>query len=135
MLDIKIDSNNNKYVIDNNRITWDDIFGNRNTAEIVESIPSGYVIWNIGNNAPLDYLIFALPKKSEYDWQLLIDPDTLKAIKVKKPFNVYKVRNGASRGVTIEELEKNIVSKEEHFRTEAAKITLAFLKSVIESEV
>lgn len=46
--------------------------------EIVDSIPYGYEIWNIGNNAPEGYVPLCRPI---HPGSYHIDPDTLKAIK------------------------------------------------------
>lgn len=53
------------------------------TYEIVESIPVGYIIWNIGRNAPKGYLPLCRPaRRQRFDGGRDIDPGTLKAIEV-----------------------------------------------------
>ena len=48
------------------------------TYEIVDSIPAGYEIWNIGRHAPEGYVPLCKPIRPD---SYHIDPDTLKAIK------------------------------------------------------
>ena len=57
--------------------------GRTHTFEVVDFIPYGYHIWNIGRNAPEGYLpIFRLAARQSFDGGRTIEPDTLKAIKV-----------------------------------------------------
>lgn len=53
--------------------------------EIVEEVPVGYLVWNIGENAPEGYLPLCRPshKHDRYSGLRDIDPDSLKAIKVE----------------------------------------------------
>lgn len=53
------------------------------TYEIVEEISLGYMIWNIGKNAPEGYLPLCRPAQYQpYPGSRNIDPDSLKAIKI-----------------------------------------------------
>lgn len=56
--------------------------GVTHTYEIVDYIPCGYKIWNIGKNAPEGYLPLCCLGRQEFESGRKIDPDTLKAIKV-----------------------------------------------------
>ena len=55
------------------------IFDDRHEFEIVESVPKGYEIWNIGKNMIDGYLPLCQVIEGTYS----INPDTLKAIKVE----------------------------------------------------
>ena len=57
---------------------------NTHTFEVVEEFPAGYVVWNIGrhNFGFEGFLPLAKPVAGRFDFQRLIDPKTLKAIKV-----------------------------------------------------
>lgn len=53
------------------------------TYEVVEEIPLGYLIWNIGHCAPEGYLPLCRPAAHQpFPGGRSIDPDTLKAIKI-----------------------------------------------------
>lgn len=50
--------------------------------EIVETVPLGYSIWNIGSNMPDGYLPFCrLKREQPFDGGQCIEEDTLKAVK------------------------------------------------------
>lgn len=55
------------------------IFDDRHEFEIVENVPKGYEIWNIGKNMIDGYLPLCQVIEGTYS----INPDTLKAIKVE----------------------------------------------------
>ncbi len=67
--------------------------------EPVDEFPSGYEVWNIGRkNFPHERCIpLARDKKSEYDWQCLIDPTTLKYIVVETEELALRILKEASR--------------------------------------
>lgn len=51
--------------------------------EIVDEVPLGYMIWNIGENAPDGYLPFCrLSRHQPFEGGRNIETDTLKAMKV-----------------------------------------------------
>lgn len=57
--------------------------GSTHTYEVVDFIPYGYMIWNIGRNAPEGYLpLCRLAARQPFEGGRAIEPDTLKAIKV-----------------------------------------------------
>lgn len=59
------------------------VFGKTDTYEIVEAVPGGYMIWNIGHCAPEGYLPLCRPAEYQrWSGSRDIDPDTLKAIKI-----------------------------------------------------
>lgn len=51
---------------------------NTDVYEVTEKIPSGYIVWNIGKNAPEGYLPVALLKPGTYE----IRRETLKAVPI-----------------------------------------------------
>lgn len=59
------------------------VFGKTDVYEVVDEVPLGYVIWNIGpNNAPQGYIPFCRPAhRQRFEGGREIDPDTLKAVK------------------------------------------------------
>ncbi len=71
--------------------TW---YGKEDVFEVVNEYPSGYVVWNIGRaNFPHEcYVPLAKPKGDPYH----IDPDSLKAIKVKDEETALKILKYAS---------------------------------------
>ena len=69
--------------------------------EIVDSIPKGYVIWNIGRNMKDGYL----PLCEVYEGTYHIKVETLKAIKLEKAQEVLEVV-GCVKNVTPEELKR-----------------------------
>ena len=54
--------------------------GATHTYEIVDDVPCGYTIWNIGKNAPKGYLPLCRLTR-QFEGGREIEPDTLKAIK------------------------------------------------------
>lgn len=75
--------------------------------EVVEKIPAGFFVWNIGRNAPAGYIAIAEQGDEEYT----INPDTLKAIKLNDD-EITKLDNAASYGITnLEKAKKAIASK------------------------
>lgn len=54
-----------------------------NTYEVVEEVPLGYMIWNIGHCAPEGYLPLCRPAwPQRWPGARDVEPDTLKAMKV-----------------------------------------------------
>lgn len=51
----------------------------KDTFQVVDSVPCGYVIWNIGKNMIPGYLPLCRLKQNQ---PFAIEPDTLKAIKI-----------------------------------------------------
>lgn len=74
---------------------------NTHTFEVVETFPHGYNVWNIGRkNFGFEcYIPLAKPKTTGYTFQRCIDPETLKAIKVKDEETALKILNLSSYGV------------------------------------
>ena len=78
------------------------------TYEVVEKIPAGFFVWNIGRNAPAGYIPIAELADGETH---TINPDTLKAIKLNDD-EITKLDNAASYGITtLKEAQKAIASK------------------------
>ena len=60
--------------------------------EIVESVPLGYQIWNIGSNMPAGYLPLCRVKQIQpFNGCTEIETDTLKAVKAEKAQNILAV--------------------------------------------
>lgn len=74
-----------------------------NTYEIVNSVPSGYEIWNIGKYAPDGYLPLCMRIAPD---SYSINPDTLKAIKVDGAQTILEAVCGGQN--TIKEMERYI---------------------------
>lgn len=56
----------------------------KDTYEVVDEIPVGYTIWNIGRNGPEGYLPLCRPAREQpFEGARSIDADALKAIKVE----------------------------------------------------
>lgn len=82
------------------KIKTKDTFGNTNEYEVVEKMPNGYFVWNIGANMGTDeYIPIAEWKhpgnKENYD----INPDTVKAIKMD-PADVRVLRKASGYGIS-----------------------------------
>ena len=74
-------------------------YGRTDIFERVEEIPYGYCVWNIGrSNFPHEGCVpLAKPKPTEYDWQMCIDPDSLKYIEVGGETLALQILKEASR--------------------------------------
>lgn len=71
--------------------------------EIVDSVPAGYEIWNIGTNMPDGYLPLCMPiAHGSYT----INPDTLKAIKIDGAQTILAAIGGGQN--TIESMERYV---------------------------
>ena len=76
--------------------------------EVVEKIPAGFFVWNIGRNAPEGYIAIAEMAHPTAD---VINPDTLKVIKLNAD-EITKIDNAAGYGIkTLKEAQKAIASK------------------------
>lgn len=64
------------------------------TFEVVDKIPEGYIVWNIGDNMVDGYIPLAMPR-GEYE----INPWLLKAIKIDDASDLKLLREGAHHGI------------------------------------
>ena len=64
------------------------------TFEVVDKIPNGYIIWNIGDNMIDGYIPLAKPA-GPYE----IDPWSLRAIKIEDASDLKLLREGAHHGI------------------------------------
>ena len=79
------------------KITTKDTFGKENTYEVVNKMPSGYIVWNIGRNMGTDeYIPICLPM-SEPGKEYHIIPESVRAIKLPKSW-VMTLRDAAHNG-------------------------------------
>lgn len=78
------------------------ISNNRHTFEIVDFVPPGYQIWNIGKNMIDGYL----PLCRVIPGTFSIEPETLKAIKIDGAQKILAAINGGQD--TIESMERYI---------------------------
>lgn len=71
------------------------VLGVCDTYEVVTEPPRGYIIWNIGDNAPEGYLPFCKLKFMQpFEGGREIEPDTLKAMKCDGARNLSRHRTG-----------------------------------------
>lgn len=78
-----------------------DTFGNIRSYEVVEKMPEGYIVWNIGKNMGTDEYIPICARMSEdkhSDEYYHINPDTVRAIKLN-PADVKVLREAAHHGI------------------------------------
>lgn len=122
-----------RFKINGNTITNENIFA-KNTFEIVEKIPAGFFVWNIGENMGSDeYIPLAEELKPDDKENFEINPDTLKAIKLSTK-EVKALRKAAGWGITNKkDAEKALKSKRKgyfsnHKREEAAATIEIFNK-------
>lgn len=79
----------------------------RFTFEIVDFVPFGYQIWNIGENMPDGYLpLCRLKANQPFDGCREIETDTLKAIKIDGARIILKAIGGGQN--TIESMERYV---------------------------
>lgn len=72
--------------------------------EIVDFVPLGYTIWNIGKNMPEGYLpLCRLKAIQEFDGGRSIEPETLKAIRIPE---AQLILSAAHYGDTLDSMEK-----------------------------
>lgn len=83
-------------------MTRQTISDNRHTFEIVDFVPPGYQIWNIGKNMIDGYL----PLCRVIPGTFSIEPETLKAIKIDGAQKILAAINGGQN--TIESMERYI---------------------------
>ena len=83
-------------------MTRQTISNNRHTFEIVDSVPSGYEIWNIGKNMIDGYLPLCRVIPETFS----IEPETLKAIKIDGAQKILAAIGGGQN--TIESMEMYI---------------------------
>lgn len=95
-----------------NTITTKDTFGNLRDYEVVEKIPSGFYVWNIGENMGTDeYIPICEDLHPEDKDNYEINPDTIKAIKLNAE-EVKALRKAANIGVNSKKTaEKALKSK------------------------
>ena len=117
-----------------NEITTKDIFGNSRNYEVVEKIPSGFFVWNIGENMGTDeYIPVCEDLHPEDKDNYEINPYTLKAIKLSVE-EVKALRKAASVGINSKKTaEKALKSKRRGYwsdrkRAEAEKTIEIFKK-------
>ena len=78
-------------------------WGRTDVYEVVDSVPAGFMVWNIGEYAPAGYvpLVELLPGE---DWQHNVNMDTLKAIKSDHAREI--LRAASCGGSTLAECEE-----------------------------
>lgn len=77
----------------------------KHTFELIDHVPLGYSIWNIGKNMPDGYLPFCRLKAIQpFNWCREIELDTLKAMKVDKAQVILAAIGGGQN--TIEKMEE-----------------------------
>ena len=124
--------------IENGKIySKSDLCERKDVFEIVEKIPAGFFVWNIGDNMGLDEYIPCCEDlrpgdKDSYE----INPYTLKAIKLSKD-DVLKLRKAASWGVNSKATaEKALKSKRKGYTADrkraAAELTIEIFRRICE---
>ena len=101
------------------------LVGETNVFEIVESIPKGYMLWNIGSNMKADYLPLVQPIKGTYN----VNPKTMKAIYVKDAQTVLKALGRGQK--TVKQMEIYI-KKYSNAKMKSTKIHVERLKKAVE---
>lgn len=121
----------------NKTITTKDTFGNSISYEVVEKIPSGFFVWNIGENMGTHEYIpvcqYMNPGNKE---NFEINTDTLKAVKVT-PEEWKKLNKAAAWGVgNLLQAEKALKSKRRGYtadrKREVAKMTIEIFRNICE---
>lgn len=91
-------------------ITTKDTFGRMKTYEVVEKIPAGFFVWNIGENMGSDeYIPLAEWMHPEDKDNYSINAATVKAIKLDRD-EVLKLRKAAHYVGSLKEAEKALKS-------------------------
>lgn len=109
----------------------------KHTFEIVERIPKGFFIWNIGANMGIDDYIPICESTCPNDPECYnINPSTLKAIRLN-PEDVQKLRGAASVGVRdLKTAEKALKSRRRGYwndhKRKAAENTIDIFKRISE---
>ena len=106
--------------------------------EIVEKIPSNYLVWNIGENMGTDLYIPICQMLRPGDKEdFSINPDTLKAVKVA-PEEFKKLQKAASYGVSnLKTAEKALKSKRRGYMSDRkralATLTIDIFERITEN--
>lgn len=108
------------------------------TYEIVDSVPLGYSIWNIGKNMLDGYLPLCQPdykKRARGDAPYAINADTLKAIPLEGAQVILAAIGGGEN--TIEEMEKYVMTHKsaepgswEHLQVQRMKKALPIMRTI-----
>ena len=121
----------------NKTITTKDTFGKSSSYEVVEKIPSGFFVWNIGENMGTDeYIPICEDLHPEDKDNYEINTSTLKAIRLSLE-DVEALRKAASVGINSKKTaEKALKSKRSGYwsdrkRAEAEK-TIDIFKRITE---
>ncbi len=122
-----------------NIIKTKDRYGRETTFDVVDKIPKGYIVWNIGNLMGSDEHIPLAMRMSEdknSDKYNYINPNTLKAIKLTSD-EVKILRDAAKFGINSKkEAEKTInINPKEYFeikRCELSKKSLSIFERISE---
>ena len=121
----------------NKTITTKDTFGKSSSYEVVEKIPSGFFVWNIGENMGThEYIPVCQYMKPGDKENFEINTDTLKAVKVT-PEEWKKLNKAAAWGVgNLLQAEKALKSKRRGYtadrKREAAKMTIEIFRNICE---
>ena len=121
----------------NKTITTKDTFGKSSSYEVVEKIPAGFFVWNIGENMGThEYITVCQYMKPGDKENFEINPDTLKAVKVT-PEEWKKLNKAAAWGVgNLLQAEKALKSKRRGYtadrKREAAKMTIEIFRNICE---
>lgn len=107
----------------------------KDTYEVVNEIPVGYTIWNVGRNGPEGYLPLCRPAREQpFEGARSIDTDALKAIKAE---GVEWIMEAFGRGEeTLDEFEqyvsrnKNSERCDIKHRVELYEIAIPYMKQV-----
>ena len=118
--------------IDGNKIISTSLW-NTDVFEIVEKIPSNYLVWNIGENMGTDKYIPICQLKTKYD----VDLFSLKAVPVT-PEEYKKLQDASSWGVSsLENAEKALKSKRRGYISDKkralATLTIDIFKRITEN--
>lgn len=118
-------------------ITTKDTFGKSSSYEVVEKIPAGFFVWNIGENMGTHEYIPVCQYMNPGDKESFeINPDTLKAVKVT-PEEWEKLNKAAAWGVgNLLQAEKALKSKRRGYtadrKREVAKMTIEIFRNICE---
>ena len=113
----------------NKTITTKDTFGKSSSYEVVEKIPSGFFVWNIGENMGThEYIPVCQDQHTEDKTNFEINISTLKAVKVT-PDEWKKLNKAAAWGIgNLTQAEKALKSKRRGYTSDrkraAAELTL-----------
>lgn len=125
-----------RFEINGNTITSETIW-NTHKFQIVKKIPEGFFVWNIGENMGSDeWIPLAQDLKPGDKENFEINPDTLKAIRLK-PEESQILRKAAAVGVNnIKTAEKALKSKRRGYwsdrKRKAAEMTIDIFREISE---